>query len=324
VNPDVVGAIGRLRADGILSAAQAARFDRVARRGLVSVRRELRILLYAGGLLLSSGVGLLVAEQHRAIGQWAIAGGIGVAALACLGWVARRAAPFSWIEAPPASVALDYVLLLGLLLFAADLAFVEVRFAPLGPRWPHHLLVVGVTYLLAAYRWDSRTTLSLALTTLAAWRGISIGLMGGLLASAAAAALRPSALGLGALYAAAAVLSVRGRRKAHFEGVYATAGLLLLLGGLISGAFEGGRAWGGWLLALLIVSVLVMALAFRIGRPLYFALAVGAAYVGLVHLVFELFRPGAASPAPFLLAALLGVGVLALVSAAYRRMRAHG
>ena len=72
MNPDVVSAIARLRAENILSSGQAALFDRVARRQLVSVRLEIRALLYVGVLLLTSGVGLLVTEHHREIGPWAI------------------------------------------------------------------------------------------------------------------------------------------------------------------------------------------------------------------------------------------------------------
>jgi hypothetical protein len=322
VNPDVVSAIARLRAGNVLSARQATLFDRVARRRLVSIRLEIRGLLYAGVLLLTSGVGLLVAEHHRDIGPGAIAGGLALAAATCLAWVTRKAAAFSWGEVPSPNVAFDYVLLLGLLLFAADLAFVEVQFTLLGPRWAHHLLAVGVAYLLAAYRWDSRAVLALALSTLAAWRGISVSLVGGSLGSGDAGRLRPSALALGILYVAAAALAVRMERKAHFEEVYANAGLLLLLGALVSGALDDG-AWGGWLLALLLASGLVMALSLRLGRSLYFALGVVAAYVGLLRLVFEPFRYGAPSSLPFLLSALLGVGVLALIAAAHQRMRAR-
>jgi len=177
VNPDVVGAIARLRADGVLSPAQAARFDRVARRELVTLRFEIRALLYAGVLLLTGGVGALVAQHQHDIGPLAIAFGIGLAALGCLGWVARRAAAFSWGPVPSAGVAFDYVLLLGLLLAAADLAYVEAQLTLLGPRWPRHLLVVAALDLLAAYRWDSRTALGLALTSLAAWRGLAVGLV---------------------------------------------------------------------------------------------------------------------------------------------------
>jgi len=72
VNPDVVRAIASLRAGGVLSTGQAAFFDRVARRGLVSVRFEIRTLLYVGVLLLTSGVGVLVAlhqEENRTAGH---------------------------------------------------------------------------------------------------------------------------------------------------------------------------------------------------------------------------------------------------------------
>jgi hypothetical protein len=323
VNPDVVRAIGRLRADGVLSGGQAELFERVARRGLVSVRLEIRALLYAGVLLVTSGVGVLVAQHHEEIGPLAIATGLVVAAAACLLWVARRAAPFSWGEVPSPSVAFDYVLLLGLLLLAAALAYGEVQFTVLGPRWAHHLLIVGAAYLLAAYRWDSRTALGLALVTLAAWRGLSIGLVpAATLGPGVAADLRAGAIALGALYVGAAALSARLGRKAHFEEVFANAGLVLLLGGLLSGVLQDYRAWTLWLVALLLVAGGVMAVGFRLGRSLYFAAGLVAAYLALVRVLFEPFRYGRhADSVPLLLAALLGSAVLGVIFWAHRRMR---
>ena len=321
MNPDVVSAIARLRRDNVLGQAQATLFDRVARRRLVSVRFEIRALLYAGVLLLTSGVGLLVKEHRQDIGPWAIAGAIALAAVACLVWVIRNAAPFSWGAVPSPNVAFDYVLLLGLLLFASDLAYVEVEFTLLGPKWrPHHLLVVGVVYLLGAYLWDSRTILGLALTTLAAWRGVSISLIQGSLPAVNMGNLRVNAVVLGALYVAAAALSVRLERKAHFEEVFANAGLLLLLGGLVSGVFGSELNWGVWLAALLVVAGLVMWLSFPLGRSLYFAQGIVAVYVGLLRLLFEPFRHHV-SGLPFFLAAVLGLGALVLILAAHRRMR---
>jgi hypothetical protein len=318
VNPDVVDAIARLKAQGILTSEQATLFDRVARRRLVSVWIEIRALLYVGVLLLTSGVGLLVSEHHREIGPWIIAGGISVAAAACFVWVARHAAPFSWGRVPSPNAAFDYVLLLGLLLFASELAYVEAEFTVLGRHWPHHLLVVAAVYVAAAYRWDSRTILGLALTTLAAWRGISVGLVSGSLWRGVTGDLRINAIILGALYVVAAWDCVRARRKAHFEEVFANAGLLLLLGGLVSGVLARGHAWAVWLVALLVLAGAVMWLGFQLGRSLYFAQGVAAAYVGLLRPLFALFRGDAG--APFLLAALLGVAALALVFAAHRRM----
>ena len=322
MNPDVVRAIASLRAGDVLSAEQAAFFDRVARRGLVSVRFEIRTLLYVGVLLLTSGVGVLVALHQEEIGPLAIAAGIALAAAGSLIWVARRAAPFSWGEIPSPSVAFDYVLLLGLLLVAADLAYVEVQFTVLGPRWAYHLLIVGVLYLLAAYCSDSRTALGLAVATLAAWRGLSVSLVPAMIGPGVAADLRASAIALGALYVGAAVLSVRLARKPHFEEVFASTGLLLLLGGLLSGVLDDRQAWSAWLVAVLLTAGGVMAVAFRLGRSLYFAVALVAAYIALVRLLLEPFRYGLhADSIPLLLAAVLGSAVLAVIFWAHRRMR---
>jgi hypothetical protein len=320
LNPDVVSAVARLRAGSVLSGEQAALFDRVARRLLVSLRFEIRALLYAGVLLLTSGVGLLVKEHHREIGPWAIAGAIGLAAAACLLWVGRKAAPFSWGEAPSPNVAFDYVLLLGLLLFASDLAYIEAQFTLLGANWAHHLLVVGVVYVAAAYLWDSRTILGLALTTLAAWRGVSISVASGWTWKSQPDDLRESALVLGVLYVAAAALSVLLRRKPHFEAVFANAGLVLVLGALVSGALDDGTAWAIWLAALLVAAGVVMWHGVRLDRSLYFAQGVVAAYIGLLRLLFQPFRHTESS-IPFFLAALLGLGVLFVIFAAHRRMQ---
>ena len=95
LQPEVVEAIGALRAKGILRDPPASYLTRIASGDLVSVRLEIRTLLYLGVLLLSTGVGLFVREHHERIGPAAIASAIGLAAAACLAWVWRRGAPFT-------------------------------------------------------------------------------------------------------------------------------------------------------------------------------------------------------------------------------------
>jgi hypothetical protein len=319
MNPDIVDAIARLRADSVLSARQVAIFHRVARGSLVSVRFEIKVLLYLGVLLLTSGVGLFVVEHHRSIGPSAVAAALTLGTAACLLWIVRKAPPFSWDAVESPSVSFDYVLLLGLLLLATDLAYVEAQFTVLGPRWAHHLLVAGGIYLLAAYRWDARTVLGLALTTLAAWRGLSVSLIHGSHGAGDTGELRASAIALGALYLALATLSARLEWKAHFEEVFGNAGLLLLLGALASGVLDAPAVREAWIVALLVAAGLVMWAAFRLRRSLYFAQGVLAAYLGIVRLLFALFRP-VESSVPFFVAALLGIGALALIVAAHQRM----
>jgi len=287
MDPDVAQAIPELVECGILPAATAPRLLRVARGELVSVHGELRALLYAGVLLVAGAAGLLVEQNLDRIGPAAIAAGLGLAAAAALAWVARQAPPFSWREAPSPNLAFDYILLLGVLLAAADLAYVEVHFTPLGARWPWHLLIVAVLTGIAAFRFDSRVVFSLALSTFAAWRGVAAGRLGAVF-WARTAAVRWNAIACGALFAVLGLALARARRKAHFEPVAVHLGWLLILGGLVSGIAEAGRAGLAWSAALLLVGTGLAAGAFLRRRFPLFAMGVLAAYVGLSRLAIEL------------------------------------
>lgn len=289
MNPDVANAIPKLVEAGALPPEKATLLLRSARRELVSVHGELRLLLYVGVLLLTAGVGVLVKENLDRIGPAAIAAGIGVAAAAAFAWVIRVAPPFSWKEVPSPNLAFDYILLLGVLLFAADLAYIEVQFTPLGPDWTWHLLIVALLAGLAAVRFDSRIVFSLALTTFAAWRGVSVagvghGVFNG--SNGSENAVRWNAIACGVLFVGIGLALARTGRKAHFEPVAAHLGWLLILGGLASGLGESG-SWPLYALALLACGVGLAAGAYRFRRFPLFAYGVLAGYAALSRFIFE-------------------------------------
>jgi hypothetical protein len=320
VSPDLAAAVERLRGEGVLTDAQSDLFGRVSRRDLVSVRLEVRAALYLGVLLLTTGVGLFVKENQDRIGPAAIGFAIGLAAAACLVWVWRRSAPFRWGEAASSHAAFDYLLLLGALLVATDLAYLETQLKLLGPNWSWHLLAVAIFYGFLAYRFDSKMLLSLALASFAAWRGIAVSLTWTSLGAGDPSRLRIEALACGSLFVILGVAAARLQRKAHFEDVYVNGGLLLVFGGLLSGVFgERGDRWGAWLLALLLVAAAVAAVGFRAKRTLPFALAVVAAWVGFQRLMFE--GAGAAPGGALLLSAVTAAAALILVVFAHRKMR---
>ena len=318
-SPEVAEAVSALRAAGVLSEDEAVRPGRVARGELLSVRAEIRAALYVGVLLLVSGVGLFLKENVDRIGPSAIAAAVGLAAGACLAWAWRRSAPFSWGESASTHAAFDYVVLLGALLAAAELAWVEAQTRMLGPAWPLHLLVVALFYGALAYRFDSRILLSLALASFAAWRGLALSLAHASLGPGDVARLRGEALATGALFVAVGIVSARAGRKAHFEDVWVNGGALLVLAGLLSGVFGSRLDWGVWLFALLAVSAAVAAAAYRWKRTLPFAQAVLAAYLGLMRAVFS--GGGGGFEARLLLVAMLGSAALAAIFFAHRRMR---
>jgi Predicted membrane protein (DUF2157) len=331
MNPDLVEAIGRWRRERVLSDPPAETLLRVARGELVSIALELKTLLYAGVALIVAGVGLFLKENHDRLGPVAVASLIGAAAAACIVYAARRLPPFAWQASTSEHVGADYVLLLGVLLFGADLGYLEAQVHLLGREWSYHLLLLAVVAFVLAYRFDSRSVLSIALTSFAAWRGVSVSLAVAVRGGGSAPAIRVNALACGALFLAGAVASVSLRRKAHFESVCATLGLLLVLGALVSGAWMAGerwlpglgrqpeRAWMAWELALFAVSASVILLSYRLRRPLDFTLGVLAAYVGLLRLLGEI---GIDRGAGFMLiVAATSVAVIAFLVRAQRRMK---
>jgi hypothetical protein len=318
MNPDVVEAIGRLRRDGILTEAQARPLERAARGELVSVEAELRTLLYAGVILITTGVGLFLKENHDRLGPVAIGTLLALAAAACLVYAWRRLPAFTWGSAGATHLGADYVLLLGVLLIGADLGYLEVQLHLLGAEWPYHLLTGAVVAFLLAYRFDSRSVLSLALTSFAAWRGVAVSLSFAARSASTIPAVRANALACGAVFVAAGIASARTARKPHFEPVYVRLGLLLLFGALLTGAFGSATSsWFLWEIALLACAAVVIAVAYRLRRPLDFSIGVLAAYFGLLRILFHWVRDAGG----FLVVAVSSVAVVVLLVRAQRRMR---
>jgi hypothetical protein len=286
-DPDIAAAIPDLVGRGLLSPAAAAVAARPVRGDLLSVRAELRGVLYLGVLALVAGVSLLVRENLAWIGPAGVAFLIGLAALVALWWVQRRAPAFHWGKVPAPHLAFEYVLLLGMLLLGADLAYIEARFAPLGPAWTWHLLLVAVLYASAAVRFDSRPLFALALSTFSAWRGVAVSFgAAATILEDAASALRWNAIGCAVLFVVLAQGLRRFQRKAHFAPVAEWLGWILGLLALLGGSLEGESIRElVWALALLLAGCGLAAGAFLVRRFGLFALGVLAAYAALTRLL---------------------------------------
>jgi hypothetical protein len=315
MNPDVVAAVDDLVRRGVLAPRDAVALRRAASGSLVSVHDGFRALLWAGALLVTSGAGLLVKQNLDRIGPVALAAALGGVALACLTW--------AWRRGPSASFAFDTVLLVGALLAAADLAFIEAKFTPLGAEWPLHLLLVAAAYALLAYRFDSRSLFSLALTSFAAWRGVSVaGLASPWGGAGDGDRLLVEALGCGALFLALGKTLERFRVKPQFEPVASWLGWIVIFGAL---ALRLGDRDGRLVVATTLAACGIVLAWFswderRVGR---YALGLAAASVGAGGWAAQAAVDAGAGPEPFLVVvALLAGAVIALVLRAHRLLRA--
>jgi hypothetical protein len=315
-SPDVAAAVERLEAEGVLGPGEAAHPGHIARGELVSLNRLLHAMLYAGVLAATSGAGLLLKDRIEDLGPVALALLIAAAAGACLAWVWKTAPPWTPDRATGAGIAQDYILLLGALLLAADLGFCEYQFTPLGSAWPWHLLFVSLIYAALALRFDSRLLFALALTTFAAWRGVSsLRLDQALLGWEYGSDLtRANALGCGALFLLVGAWCDHRRVKPHFEPVAAFTGWALILTAAALGLDERLSRF-----ALLALGVTLAWCSRGRDRFAFLVMGVLAAYVAFLAMTLGLIDSGAGS---MLFVALTALLLLALLIRVRRRVEA--
>lgn len=290
-SPEVAAAIPKLVEKGLLAPEAAAPLLRSAQGELLSIRGELRALLYFGVLAVVGGVSLLVKENLDRIGPVTIAVAIGLGAAACLFWTLRRVPRFSWRRAESSDWAFDFLLLLGILLLGADLAYIEAKFTPLGDAWSYHLLFMSLVTGALAVRCDSRTSWSLALSTFAAWRGVAVASVTGSLGrmdGGGEDALRLNLMLCGLAFVGAGFAMRRFDLKRHFEPLTTFLGCLALLAGLGSLALDPRQNWILWAVVFVAAAAGLAAVALKARRFGLFALGALGVYAGISRLAFEL------------------------------------
>src|SRR5207237_10549070 len=157
-----------------------------------------------------------------------------------------RAPAWSPAETPPPSLVFDYVLYLGSLTWSVELAYLENRFHVLSGQSDLYLLATAALFFFLAYRFDNRFVLSLALSSLAGWFGLTISHW----PLHRDATYRQCAILYSLFIGVAAAIFQRRGLKPHFFSTYLNIAANVLFWALLSGVFE-SRGYGVWLLALL-------------------------------------------------------------------------
>lgn len=158
----------------LISNQQKAQIEAFENTRPMSVHWELRALLYAGIVLFTSGIGILIYQNIDSISHDVLIGLLALITAICFWHVLRQAQPFSTQEAAVPPQLADFVLLLGCLLFLALEGYVQYQYNLFGKRYGLATAIPAVFFLFLAYRFDHRGVLSMALTALASWVGLSV------------------------------------------------------------------------------------------------------------------------------------------------------
>lgn len=158
----------------IITPDDAAKIDIFESGKAFSLHWELKSLLYLGVILLNIGLGFLIYQNIDSIGHMALIALIGAVSAACLAYAIRHRQPFSAGASVSPTPYYDYILLLGCLTFLIMEGYWQFQYQVFGTRYGLATFIPMVLFFGLGYWLDNRGVLSLGITALASWVGITV------------------------------------------------------------------------------------------------------------------------------------------------------
>ena len=300
---------------GAISAEQQAHLASLSRSEPFSLSLELNLLLYAGVMAFVAGLGWTISTWSQQLGDVLILAVLSILLAASFWYCFSRAPVWSAAETPAPTSVFDYVLYLGSLVWCVELAYLEDRFHVLSGQWDLYLLATALFFFFLAYRFDNRFVLSLALSSLAGWFGLTISHR----TSHQDAAYRQYALLYCLLIAVAGAALQRLQLKPHFLNTYLNIAANVLFWAILSGVFDSDDR-GLWFAGLVVACAASLMWGVARRQFAFVAYAAVYGYVGVSYmLLFKVSGSGTFILAYFVVTAIAMVVMLVLVARRFGR-----
>ena len=267
---------------GIISPEQHTLLAGLSRGEPFSLFLELNVLLYAGVLAFVAGLGWTISTWSEQLGDVLVLAILSAILAVCFWYCFSRAPAWTPAETPSPSLVFDYVLYLGCLTCSLEIAYIENRFHLLSGEWDLYLLATAGLFFFLAYRFDNRFVLSLALSSLAGWFGLTISHW----PSHQDAEYRQYAILYSLVVGAAGAILQRRGLKPHFLGAYLNIAANVLFWALLSGVFN-REGYAVWLLALLVACGASLAWGLARRQFAFVAYAAVYGYVGVSSILIR-------------------------------------
>lgn len=229
----------KLHQKGFLNDNNLEEIANYQKKGIFSLRSELLLMIYFSIILFTSGIGVIVYNNIDSIGHLAILSANFILMLFCFYFSFKKAKGYSNDEVVFENPLYDYLVLTGSLLACIFLGYINFQYQIFDESYAYVSLISALLCFFVAYYFDNRIVLSMAITSLAAFIGISItpkSLFHNEVYSSLQLTYSGLVLGIGLLVWMEHTLKTK--IKAHFHFVYATFALHLLgvciVAGLVS------------------------------------------------------------------------------------------
>lgn len=255
----------------------------------VSVHWDLRTLLYIGILLCTTAFGILIYENIETIGHSIIIIVIGIVCAACFIYCFIKAAGYSNAKIESPGIMYDYILLTACLLLLIFIGYLQYQYNVFGNRWGLAVFIPMVILFFAAYYFDHIGVLSIAITNLAAWLGITL-TPAEILTKNQFSNTRLIYTGilLGAALIVFSIITKWKNIKEHFAFTYKNFGVHILFISLLAALFSYDNIYLFWFLILCGISFLVFRDSVKENSFYFLVITVLYAYIALCYVIVNL------------------------------------
>lgn len=141
---------------------------------IFSLNAELKLFLYLSVLLFTSGIGILIYENIDTIGHIAILSLLLIVIAVCFFYCFKHSKGFQKSETTFEHPVLEYLVLAGNILTCIFIGYLQFQYKPFGEHYGLATLVPTIVSFFCAYYFDNRSVLTIAITGLAAYVGLSV------------------------------------------------------------------------------------------------------------------------------------------------------
>jgi hypothetical protein len=141
---------------------------------LFSLHNELKFLLYLSMLLFTSGIGILIYKNIDTVGHTALLGLLLLVTLTCFYFCFKNHEGFKKEEVLFPNPLYDYLVLTAVILSCTFVGYLQFQYQTFGTHYGLATLVPTIISLFCAYYFDNKSVLSIGITGMAAYLGLSV------------------------------------------------------------------------------------------------------------------------------------------------------
>jgi hypothetical protein len=253
---------------------------------IFSLNTELKLFLYLSVLSFTTGIGILIYQNIDTIGHIAILSLLLVVAIICYYFSFKNSTGFQKGETNFENSIFDYLILAAILLTCIFIGYLQFQYTAFGTHYGLATLIPTVIGLFCAYYFDNKSILSIAITGLAAYIGLSVSPQALLNNDFYETnTLSYSAIGLGTVLVLWSIYSNQIGLKKHFTLVYLTFGLHLISISCVNNLFE-----LSWLIFAVILAAALYYFytsSYKVKSVSLFVFTIVYAYIGVNIVLFK-------------------------------------